>query len=198
MSGSSRSAPDQPADDGKARPAMRSRGRLRRRGALDRSSMHFGPNMTPMVDVVMVILVFFMASAAFVGPEWFLKALIARPPEQQAGNAGGEAPRAAPAPTLATLRLTIALEVVESRTLARLNDEPLREIDQVLAALREVVRDLDAGVVAEQVEVLVRPGAGVAYREVVRVHEGVQKLGIPRVGIALEPDPPARSPIADP
>ncbi len=28
--------------------------------------------MTPMVDVVLVILVFFMASAAFLGPEWLL------------------------------------------------------------------------------------------------------------------------------
>ena len=34
--------------------------------------LHFGPNMTPMVDVVMVILIFFMASAAFMGDEWFL------------------------------------------------------------------------------------------------------------------------------
>ncbi|MFN8745734.1 MAG: ExbD/TolR family protein [Phycisphaerales bacterium] len=185
MSGPSHSESDQ--------PAPRSRRRLRRRGALDRSSMHFGPNMTPMVDVVMVILVFFMASAAFVGPEWFLKALIARPPEQQAGNAGGEPPKTPPtAPaSLSTIRLTIAIEVVEGRTLARLNDEPAREIDLILASLSDVVRGLDPAVIAQQVEVLVRPGVGVAYRDVVRVHEGVQKLGIPRVGIAAEPDRPA-------
>jgi len=45
--------------------------------------------MTPMVDVVMVILIFFMASAAFLGAEWFLKAAIpskrgaARTPQAQ-------------------------------------------------------------------------------------------------------------------
>lgn len=35
--------------------------------------------MTPMVDVVMVILVFFMVSAAFLGPEWLLGSLVPRP-----------------------------------------------------------------------------------------------------------------------
>ena len=34
----------------------------------------FGPNMTPMVDVTLVILIFFMASATIAGPEWFLRA----------------------------------------------------------------------------------------------------------------------------
>ena len=45
-------------------------------GRRGRGAAHFGPNMTPMVDVVMVILIFFMASAAFVGEEWFLFAAI--------------------------------------------------------------------------------------------------------------------------
>ena len=59
-----------------------SRGAFRRRAALDVWSMNFGPSMTPMVDVVLVILIFFMASASFVGPEWFLRAalpVLARP-----------------------------------------------------------------------------------------------------------------------
>ena len=34
---------------------------------------HVGPNMTPMVDVVMVILIFFMTWMSFVGAEWFLR-----------------------------------------------------------------------------------------------------------------------------
>ena len=40
----------------------------------------FGPNMTPMVDVVLVILIFFMAATTIVGQEWFLSADL---PEQQ-------------------------------------------------------------------------------------------------------------------
>ena len=43
---------------------------FRRRSALYTWQLQFGPNMTPMVDVVMVILIFFMASATFAGAEW--------------------------------------------------------------------------------------------------------------------------------
>ena len=46
---------------------------LKRRNVLDRTA-RFGPNMTPMVDVTLVILIFFMASATIAGPEWFLRA----------------------------------------------------------------------------------------------------------------------------
>jgi len=52
---------------------------LRRRNVLTRSS-RFGPNMTPMVDVTLVILIFFMASTAIAGHEWFLRAQL---PTQQ-------------------------------------------------------------------------------------------------------------------
>jgi biopolymer transport protein ExbD len=46
---------------------------LSNRNVLNRSS-RFGPNMTPMVDVTLVILIFFMASASIAGHEWFLRA----------------------------------------------------------------------------------------------------------------------------
>ncbi|MFZ4431104.1 MAG: biopolymer transporter ExbD [Phycisphaerales bacterium] len=46
---------------------------FRNRSARATHESHYGPNMTPMVDVVMVILIFFMASAAILGPEWFIK-----------------------------------------------------------------------------------------------------------------------------
>jgi len=46
---------------------------LNQRNVLTRTA-RFGPNMTPMVDVTLVILIFFMASATIAGPEWFLRA----------------------------------------------------------------------------------------------------------------------------
>ncbi|MEZ6319152.1 MAG: biopolymer transporter ExbD [Phycisphaerales bacterium] len=60
---------------------------FRERGALAVHELHFGPNMTPMVDVVMVILIFFMASTALLGPEWFIRAHV---PGDQAGAGVGE------------------------------------------------------------------------------------------------------------
>ena len=51
-----------------------------------------------MVDVVLVILIFFMASIVFVGPEWFLPAAL---PAQQAQDETAQAdPFALPSPTL--------------------------------------------------------------------------------------------------
>src|SRR4051794_7534069 len=45
----------------------------RRRRPLKKMAAHVGPNMTPMVDVVMCILIFFMLGSSFVVPELFLK-----------------------------------------------------------------------------------------------------------------------------
>ena len=50
--------------------------RYRKRNAQALYDLHYGPNMTPMVDVVMVILIFFMSFAAFLGNEWFLRGAI--------------------------------------------------------------------------------------------------------------------------
>ncbi|MCH7961632.1 MAG: biopolymer transporter ExbD [Planctomycetes bacterium] len=60
-------------------------------GALRQWEMHFGPNMTPMVDVVMVILIFFMAGTAVIAPELFLAAGLPADPSVQ--DAPGPTPR---------------------------------------------------------------------------------------------------------
>jgi len=57
----------------------------------------YGPNLAPMVDVVLVILIFFMASVVFVGPEWFLPAAL---PVEQQHEAESTDPYDLPDPTL--------------------------------------------------------------------------------------------------
>lgn len=52
---------------------------LRRRDARTLHEAHSGPSMTPMVDVVLVILIFFMASAAFLASDKLLPVLIPPP-----------------------------------------------------------------------------------------------------------------------
>lgn len=70
----------------------------------------FGPNMTPMVDVVLVILIFFMAATTIVGQEWFLKADL---PEQR-DDAGASSGFALPTPML-----DLELYVENDRVLVR-------------------------------------------------------------------------------
>ncbi|HZW07080.1 MAG TPA: biopolymer transporter ExbD [Phycisphaerales bacterium] len=165
---------------------------FRRRRALDVASLHFGPNMTPMVDVVMVILVFFMVSAAFLGPEWLLGSLVPRPaPTAGAGSTAkgpGQGPKDSDPLATAPVRFTIDLKKAPSppgepaptsaqalATGAGLTDAP---IEQVVEALKTKVGDRSLSTV----EVLIRPGDGVPWGAVVRTHELCTKAGFVRVG----------------
>ncbi|MCU0688196.1 MAG: biopolymer transporter ExbD [Phycisphaerales bacterium] len=163
-------------------------GGFRRRTARDVATLHYGPNMTPMVDVVMVILVFFMVSAAFIGPEWLLRGLV---PRQVSGAAAGasqtQSPSAANNPSadpLATspVRFTIDLAIAPPPRGILATGAGVREgsIDAVMEALGRQIAA--AGGTPDQIEVLIRPGPGVPWGPVVRVHELARKMGIVRVG----------------
>lgn len=160
---------------------------FRRRTARDVATVHIGPNMTPMVDVVMVILVFFMVSAAFLGPEWLLQGLV---PKQtalagpQSTPSPGQGPKPPSGDPLATsaVRFTIDLTSTPAvgpvaATVTATGAGITGTIEQVMEALGQKV----AGATSE-VEVLIRPGPGVPWGPVVRVHELARKMGIERVG----------------
>lgn len=160
-----------------------------RRDALHQWSMRFGPNMTPMVDVVMVILIFFMASAAFMGEEWFLRAAI--PAEAASGKAAAKPqPMEMPPP-----RIDILLDVDDaghttaSSVTLQLERGPLdRVIDRISA--------FPKGEITAPIEVLIKPTPRVPYRDVVRVHESCEAVGITKVGIGVTREAaPAATPI---
>jgi len=148
--------------------------RFRRRNALALHELHYGPNMTPMVDVVMVILVFFMASAAILGPEWFLRSAV---PVLKPSTSKGTSRDAT------TLR--IALTRDGQATSARIGgpDQPAISMDTLLERLASQA----AGDGAASLTVVVIPAGDVPYDDVVRVHEQCQQLGIVKVGILDEP-----------
>jgi biopolymer transport protein ExbD len=137
---------------------------FRRRNAAAVYQQHIGPNMTPMVDVVMVILIFFMASAAIMGPEWFLKTSL--PVKGQAAGTSIEPVR---------VRVVLTQSAVGTRV----------SVDGVEMAMAEVERSLGGKKSAstDGIVVLVKPAAEVPYDAVVRVHEICAKLGITKVGL---------------
>ncbi len=144
--------------------------RFRRRNALALHELHYGPNMTPMVDVVMVILVFFMASAAILGPEWFLRSAV---------------PIVKPFTSTGTTRDALTMRITLTRegqaTAARLAgpDQPAISVDALLERLAAQASSAGPG----NLTVVVSPAGDVPYDDVVRVHEHCQRLGIGRVGI---------------
>lgn len=117
----------------------------------------FGPNMTPMVDVVLVILIFFMAATTIVGQEWFLKADL---PEQRvdADDASGL--------TLPTPMLDLELYVDFERVLVRgMGSDPIG-IDDAIGRIAGMDPLLSEGLI-------LRIGASddVPYGSIVAVHD---------------------------
>jgi biopolymer transport protein ExbD len=139
---------------------------FRRRNAQALYETHVGPNMTPMVDVVMVILIFFMASTAFLGPEWFLKSYL----PTRTANAS-----VAAQPT----RLRLTMSHSEGVTQITINETTAVTVPQLEAALRPEVAK--AG--PENIVVPIEVAPNVPYEDVVRVHEVCDRLGIRKVGL---------------
>lgn len=144
---------------------------------------HFGPNMTPMVDVVMVILVFFMASSAILGPEWFVRAALPVP------ASGATAP---PAEDRA-VRVRLSLERGEGGAVvvraaywsrpAGLADLPEPPAAGELASVGPFLTALAGRGDLSELAVLIEPGAGVAYEAVVAAHDAAARAGVTRTGL---------------
>jgi biopolymer transport protein ExbD len=171
--------PSQPAPPPPPPPASprRTSRQLRRRDALHAYSLHFGPNMTPMVDVVMVILIFFMAFAAFLGNEWFLRAAI---PAEAGRGKDTTKPNdpLAPPPT----RLDVVLDV----------DGAGNTVVSFLGSSRVTMEEFEQRIggfprndATRNIEVLLKPTARVLYADVVRAHAACDAVGIFKVGYGV-------------
>ena len=151
---------------------------LRRRRALDVATLYSGPNMTPMVDVVMVILVFFMVSAAFLGPEWLLSSLVPQLAEKPAAATSGAGAGPRDPFEVPPVRFTIDLKrQPDGSVVATGGEKTDASIEDVVSSLKTMIKDAGSNV-----EVLVKPGVGVPWGAVVRTHELCNQAGITRVG----------------
>ena len=148
--------------------------RFRRRDARTTWEMHYGPSMTPMCDVVLVILVYFMASTSLAGAEWFLKAGIPREGKVESKQPEGTDPLALP-----PARFEISLVVVEGKTMARGQGVGECGVDELQAKFVELSRGLSG----EDLVVVIRPEAGVPYPDVIRAQDAATKAGIQKVGL---------------
>ncbi|MBX3364957.1 MAG: biopolymer transporter ExbD [Phycisphaeraceae bacterium] len=141
--------------------------RLRRRGL--HADMHFGPSMTPMVDVVLVILIFFMGAAVLLGPERLLAIVL---PEQAQPEAGDPF---AVGPAHLTIRLSTSTDGV------RIHGAGLREAPP--QALLAHARDLADRLGSENVSIIIEADDDVAYQDVVAACDAYAEAGIARVGV---------------
>jgi len=139
---------------------------LNHRNVLTQSG-RFGPNMTPMVDVTLVILIFFMASASIAGHEWFLSAQL--PKEQTEQESSGF--------SLPTPMLIADLYIEQERIMVRgIGDEP-RTLEAVVLQIRSMNEDRASGLILS-----IRASDDVSYESVVALHDAAASVSM-RVAI---------------
>lgn len=153
-----------------------------RRGVLKKMATHIGPNMTPMVDVVMCILIFFMLGTSLAAPELFLKSKTAAIDKGGLGAAQGT--QKLPA---VLLRIELTRSPGDGSTLVKaFNEAPLPmgkigDTDQSrneaifakLAARRKTISD--------DMQVLIVPSKDVPWQDVITIYDACVKLEFKQV-----------------
>jgi biopolymer transport protein ExbD len=139
-----------------------------------------GPDMTPLVDVVMVLLIFLMMAGKFGGQ---IKYLVSEMPITQTG------PSAAPADPTKIPKQDIVLNVTSpagavdtfrafyGRAVNADNEETLT------AQLKKLLEEqLAAGTKLEDIQLFIKPTRNVIYSNVVRVYAAAGRAGFTNIG----------------
>ena len=153
---------------------------MRRRG---RSGTRFeaGPNMTPLVDVVMVILIFLMLVGTFASSEWFL--------EQRGSMFNTATSTTTPPP-----KDFVPDEPIVIRVTYRSDDQYLAQAETVSTGDR---RELEAQLTRMRVQltgigkpldklvVVIQPQGNVKHRQYMEVYEAALGAGFTKVSFAV-------------
>jgi biopolymer transport protein ExbD len=154
----------------------------KRKGPLKKMA-HTGPNMTPMVDVVMCILIFFMLGSSFIVPELFLQNSM---PAIDKAGLGTEASNQ----KLPAVRLNIKLRRQGDDTWVSAFDSALMKMskigdpdtslnDQIGAAFANKNETL-----SKDVQIIIQPDKMVPYQDVITVYDYCMKAKFQQVAFA--------------
>src|SRR3954468_3990172 len=125
-----------------------------------------GPNMTPLVDVVMVILIFLMLAGSFGGVEHYL---ISSTPVTKTG--GGANASVVPDEVQYTITVDSPMGMSD-RFIVRAGDLSTNEMDKLTAALVRKRKEFNAaGTATDKVQVIVAPGRTVKYKYLIDVYQ---------------------------
>lgn len=141
------------------------------------AQLESGPNMTPLVDVVMVILIFLMLAGQFGGAEHFLSSNI----PMDSGGPGG-------VPNTVALNEPIEIRIDSpspDRFIARAGVVNATTGEQLTAALTDLRTKLNAaGKKTSDLQLKIAPGRDVRLEHVVAVHEASIRAEFEKIGFA--------------
>ena len=139
-----------------------------------------GPNMTPLVDVVMVILIFLMLAGSFVGAEHFL---VSNLPFSEKGAGTAQAPPGfipdEPLDIRVDPRATGDGFVATAGQIRTDNPDALT---QQLSRMRKQLNA--AGKPTDQIQVKINPGKNVKYKHLIAVYEAALRAEFAKVAFA--------------
>ncbi|QDV26331.1 ExbD/TolR family protein [Aureliella helgolandensis] len=130
--------------------------------------------MTPMIDVIFLLLIFFLATSSFQLVEHLLPSGISSLPNES--GTGAEPP---PEPTPDALeQIVVKLELVGNSTVAKINGITLQDLSQLQARLRTISS------VKADVPVIIDPQPKIKAADVVRAYDFARQAGLARVYLA--------------
>lgn len=152
-----------------------STGWRRRDARADYERHHTGPNMTPMVDVVMVILIFFMASTVILGPELLLAT----------GLEPNEPPSAESDPRFAIEQPIFEIAIGVEAGLVVIDGLGIESggLDDLAASARSLAAELAPGDGSPDVRMIIAPDDAVPYEAVVGVQDLLRDAGFGSIGL---------------
>jgi len=138
-----------------------------------------GPNMTPLVDVVMVILIFLMLAGSFAGAEHYLVSNVPYTPK----GAGGEPPPPGFVPdTPVEIRVD---SPTADRFVARVESATADDAMRLKAVLEKLRNQLEsAGTKRDKVQIVISPGRNVKYKFLVEVYQAALQAQFEKVGFS--------------
>ena len=140
-----------------------------------------GPNMTPLVDVVMVSLIFLMLAGSFVGAEHYLKSNL-----PLSGAGGAASAEELPPGFIPDEPLDIRVDSpTPDRFVAQAGQIRTDDVDVLTGQLTRMREQLnDAGKPTDQIQVKIGPGRNVKYKFLVAVYESAVRAGFTKVAFA--------------
>jgi biopolymer transport protein ExbD len=141
-----------------------------------------GPNMTPLVDIVMVILIFLMMAGSFGGAEHYLTSNI---PLSQKGLSNAPPPPGWVPDEPLEIRVDQAGDGFRA-TAGRIRASDPAALTAQLATMREQLNG--AGTPTDKIQVVISPSKSVQYDHLIRVYESALNAKFEKVAFATAHD----------
>jgi len=138
-----------------------------------------GPNMTPLVDVVMVILIFLMLVGQFGGLEHYLMSNL---PYSEQGLGGAQKPKASVPDEPLDIRVDAPSP---DQWIAQAGKIRTNDVAQLTAQLRKLREDLNkAGTTTERIQVIISPAKQVKYDYLINIYQAAMDAQYTKIAFA--------------